>query len=672
MNVARLLLIALLPLGSGLAGEPVLMPRPEKVQHLPGAMRVDASFRLAFARPATPPRLERAADRFLTRLTAQTGISLSRARALSAGAANLIIDCAQAADPAVEKLGVDESYRLQVNVEQARLSAATVTGAMRGLQTFLQLVSVDAKGFSAPAVTIEDKPRFGWRGLLMDVTSHFMPVPVIERTLDTMEAVKLNVFHWHLTDDQGFRVESRVFPKLHTLGTEGDFYTQAEIRHIVAYAHDRGIRVLPEFDMPGHSGTWLIGYPELASVPGPYSIIHTFGVYDPALDPTKDAVYAFIDRLLGEMTALFPDDYFHIGGDEVNGRHWKQSAAIQAFIQKQNLGDEAGLQAYFNRRVVEMVRKHGRKMMGWDEVLHPKLPREVMVESWQNHESLATAAKQGYQGLLAFGYYLDHLDSAADYYRVDPFGGPVAALPPDARRNILGGEACMWTEFVSPETIDSRMWPKSAAVAERLWSPGDVTDVADMYRRLDGITHRLDHFGALHNRNYEPMLRRLAPLAPVDALRTLADALDPTGIEHREVFQRYTQSTQLNRLVDAARGDSETVRGLEAAIRAWVESRDAAREAEIRRVLALWRDNHARLAAYFAGSALLAEYQPLSEDLARLGALGLEAMGRVRTRDAAWVAAQVEKVAGMTKPRLEVVLAAARPVRILVEAVGRP
>ena len=251
-----------------------------------------------------------------------------------------------------------------------------------------------------------------------------MPIPVIERNLDAMEAFKLNVFHWHFTDDQGFRVESKVFPKLHTLGTKGDYYTQAEIRHIIAYAHDRGIRILPEFDMPGHCATWLIGYPELASAPGPYNIIPTFGVFDPALDPTNERVYQFIDRLLGEMTALFPDPYFHIGGDEVNGKHWKANPAIQAFIKQRKLKDEAGLQTYFNQRVEALVKKHGKIMMGWDEVLHPDLPKDIVVESWRDHPSMAVAARAGHPALLAWGYYLDHLDTAGQHYSIDPARRP--------------------------------------------------------------------------------------------------------------------------------------------------------------------------------------------------------------------------------------------------------
>ena len=523
------------------------------------------------------------------------------------------------------------------------------------------------------AVTIDDSPRFPWRGLLIDVTSHFMPVPVILRTLDTMEAVKLNVFHWHLTDDQGFRVESKVFPKLHQLGTEnGEYYTQDDIRRIVAYARDRGIRIIPEFDMPGHCATWLIGYPELASAPGPYNIIHTFGIYDPALDPTNEAVYTFIDKLIGEMAALFPDEYLHIGGDEVTYKHWKQNPRIQAFIRQQNLRDEPGLQAYFNRRVLPILKKHGKKMAGWDEILHQNLPRDILVQSWRDHDSLAAAAKQGYKTLLSFGYYLDHLNLTSTYYSVDPLGGPAKSLSSEQAANVLGGEACMWTEFISPETIDSRMWPKTAAIAERLWSPAAQTaSIENMYARLDAISHRLDFRGALHNRNYEPMLQRLAPDAPIEVLQTLADTLDPQGIEVRELATRYAQDTPLNRIVDAARGDSAVVRRLESVIRAQLRSPSPERVTEIQSTLTKWRDNNQRFLPYTEKSALLKEARELSQDLARIAEIGLEALSRLETKptgNAAWVTEQRAHLDALAKPKLEVVHASTRPVRLLVDA----
>jgi hexosaminidase len=485
-----------------------------------------------------------------------------------------------------------------------------------------------------------------------------------------MEAVKLNVFHWHLTDDQGFRIESRVFPKLHELGSDGNYYTREDIREVVEYARDRGIRIVPEIDMPGHSGTWMIGYPELGSAPGPYAIIPTFGIYDPTLDPTQDRVYTFIDKLLGDIATLFPDEYLHIGGDEVNGKHWKANAGIQNFIRQRGLKDEAGLQAWFNRRVEPIVRKHGKKMMGWDEVLHPDLPREVLVQSWRDHESLAKAVKQGHRTLLSFGYYLDHLDTSKVYYMVDPLGGPARGLSDAEAANVLGGEACMWTEFVSPETVDSRIWPMTAAIAERLWSPRSVTDLASMFERLDIVSRQLDWRGVRHNTNYESMLRRLSETAPMEDLRVLADAVEPLGIDGREITRTYTQSTPLNRFVDAARGESAVVRRMEAEAARVISG---ASDAEIERTFRAWRDNAARLGLHFAGNALLNEAAGVSRDLSRTGEIGLEALVRLRSRQAApeWVAATLVELDRLSKPQVEVVLAAVRPVRQLVLALQR-
>lgn len=659
-------------LAVAVASAQTLMPSPASLQRADGKLRVNGTFRIAFTKPPAS-RLARAGKRFLAQLSAETGIPIDTTPLAPPESATLVIDCAQTADKKVDKLGQPEAYRLEVTSAKARLTSATILGAMRGLQTFLQLVAIGPEGFVAQSVTIDDSPRFPWRGLLIDVTSHFMPVPVILRTLDTMEAVKLNVFHWHLTDDQGFRVESKVFPKLHQLGTEnGEYYTQDDIRRVVAYARDRGIRIIPEFDMPGHCATWLIGYPELASAPGPYNIIHTFGIYDPALDPTNEAVYTFIDKLIGEMAMLFPDEYLHIGGDEVTYKHWKQNPRIQAFIRQQNLRDEPGLQAYFNKRVLPILKKHGKKMAGWDEVLHQNLPRDILVQSWRDHDSLAAAAKQGYKTLLSFGYYLDHLNLTSTYYSVDPLGAPAKSLSTEQATNVLGGEACMWTEFISPETIDSRMWPKTAAIAERLWSPAAQTvSTENMYARLDAISRRLDFRGALHNRNYEPALQRLAPDAPVETLQTLADTLDPQGIEVREVATRYAQETPLNRIVDAARGDSAVVRRLESVIRAQLRSPSPKRVTEIQSTLTKWRDNNQRFLPYTEKSALLKEARELSQDLARIAEIGLEALSRLETKpagNAAWATEHRAHLDALAKPKLEVVHASTRPVRLLVDA----
>jgi hexosaminidase len=261
------------------------MPMPWKVVAGSGRLTIRSSFSIA-ATGYSDGRLQSAISRFVSRVSRQTGIAMRPGKASAA----LLIDCREGGNE-FPALGEDESYRLDISPAGARLNATTVTGALRGLETFAQLID----GSEIPAIHIEDRPRFPWRGLMLDVSRHWMPVPVIERNLDAMAAVKFNLFHWHLSDDQGFRVESRRFPKLQQFGSDGNFYTQAEIREVVAYARDRGIRVVPEFDIPGHTSSWFAGYPELAGAPGPYAIERKWGIFQPTMDPTREETYAFLD-----------------------------------------------------------------------------------------------------------------------------------------------------------------------------------------------------------------------------------------------------------------------------------------------------------------------------------------------------------------------------------------
>src|SRR5438552_8710310 len=264
--------------------------------------------------------------------------------------AMLVIRAAHANKEILE-LGEDESYSLEVSNTGAKLDSPTTLGALHGLQTFLQLVATASDGFAVPALSIQDKPRFPGRGLMIDAGRHVIPVDVLHRNIDGRAAVKLNVLHWHLSENQGFRVESKKFPKLHEMGSDGLYYTQNEVRDLIAYARERGIRVVPEFDMPGHSTAWFVGYPELASGPGPYEIERKWGVFDPAMDPTRDETYKFLDAFIGEMAGLFPDQFFHIGGDEVNGKQWDANPKIKEFMHGHGLKDNNDLQAYFNQRV---------------------------------------------------------------------------------------------------------------------------------------------------------------------------------------------------------------------------------------------------------------------------------------------------------------------------------
>jgi hexosaminidase len=612
-------------------------------------------------------RLERAVKRFTMRVSRQTGIPLVRSGTPASTPNTLLVECRQSA-PEYPSLNEDESYQLDISASGARLTSQTTTGALRGLETFGQLIHPDKDSFEVQAVQIDDQPRFPWRGLMFDVSRHWMPVPVIERNLDAMAMVKLNVLHWHLADDQGFRVESKRFPRLHQLGSDGNFYTQAEVRHIVSYANDRGIRVIPEFDMPGHTTSWFVGYPELASAPGPYEIERKWGIFEPTMDPAREETYTFLEGFLAEMAGLFPDPYFHIGGDEVEDAQWKRSATIQAFAQRHGIERSHGLHAYFNKRVQELLRKYGKTMVGWDEVLNPELPADTVIQSWRGQESLAAAAQKGYRGILSFGYYLDYLKPAAVHYAVDPLGA-AGKLDRDQIARILGGEACLWSEYMSPETVDSRIWPRMAAIAERLWSPAQVSDIDAMYARLSSVSRVLDFAGVTHRANYAHMLDRLAGSLPPEPIRVLADAVDALGIEVRRDARKYTSQVPLNRLVDAARPESETVHMLEQAARQVAAGgRDLTL---LRYTMAQWQaipsllrpDNH-----------LLRELIPISQDLAVLGSIGLKALDCLEAGHPApdgWIVAQRQLLAKIEQPKAEVSIAAVRPVRILLDALSR-
>jgi hexosaminidase len=654
-----------------------LMPMPTKVQVGTGQLVVDQSF-AAVSTGQSDARLDSGIPRFLDQVSRQTGMQLNGQPA-DASNATLVIR-AENAGRKVQELDEDESYTLEITTSRATLTAPNALGALHGLQTFLQLIEPTPAGFAVPAITIQDQPRFPWRGLLIDVSRHFIPIEVLERNLDGMAAVKMNVLHWHLSDDEGFRVESKRFSKLHQSGSEGQYYTQAEIRDFVAYARDRGIRVVPEFDIPGHSRSWLAAYPELASLPGPYRAGRIANA-DTVMDPTRDQTYKFLDKFIGEMAGLFPDAYFHIGGDEVNNKPWDSNPKIQEFIRAHGMKNNRDLQAYFNQRLQKIVSKHGKIMVGWDEVLHPDLPKTVVVESWRGQDSLAQAAKQGYRSLLSYGYYLDLAWPAARHYAVDPMTttGGAAVLTPEEQKRILGGEACMWAEYVTPETIDSRLWPRVAAIAERLWSPQETRDNKSMYRRLDELSWRLRWLGLNHESNYVSMLHRLAGTDDIAALRILADVVEPTKDYTRtEVFpQPPVKRTPLNRLVDAARPESTVARHFAELVDTYLQSGDkhSVAEAQIRASLVTWRDNDTNLQPVLDRSFILAEDKPLSQDLAALAAAGLEALDSIDKNQPlpdSWRTEQLAVVDRSMKPRANLLVMVAPPIQKLIEAAASP
>lgn len=657
--------------------------------------------------------LDQAALRFAKALSAKTGTAVDGGIAPDAKSTTLRIRCGTGGESA------DESYTLIVRSAGAELRAPTPLGVLRGLATLFQLVNVTTAGAAAPGVSIDDRPRFAWRGLMIEVARHFMPVEVLLRQIDAMELVKLNVLHLHLSDAQGFRVESKIWPKLTEAGSEGQFYTQDDIRRIVTYARERGVRVVPEFDVPGHTKAWLIGYPELGSRPGPYKVGNDADITHATLDPSQEPVYDFLDRFFGEMAGLFPDRYFHIGGDEVTGRHWAESPAIRAFMGQKGFKDQHELQAYFTDRVHDIVTKHGKTMIGWDEILRSGLASDTVVQAWRSSKMMARSAIAGHTTIESGPYYLDFVLPSSYHYRMDPadtaaFGltqaqmdmakgtaiGPYMTaekvvsgptiLNQAQQKLIVGGEAALWTELVTPEMLDGRLWPRMAAIAERFWSPKTVTDADDMYRRLTAADHDLEAIGLRHRANSKLMLERFATGASA-TLGVFAEALEPV-----KFYGRHSRRNRPGRpaegmaLADAIPPENLAIRQFEREVRAMVADRYGPREVRdhVRAKLTDWRDNADRFAQAAAETASLKPFLALSRDLASLAQAGLEAMVYQEKRQrapAAWVESQTaligkykdqaaaasDIVSSILKPQppTEVVLSVVPAIELLVRAV---
>ncbi len=644
-----------------------LLPLPREVRWGEGRLRLDSTA-TATTSGFHDRRLGRGIARTLAHL--EQRIALPLADSAGGGAGGTLVVAVLGAGQPVQGPGEDESYTLDVTPAGARLTAPTVVGALRGLATLEQLVQADSAGFYLPAVHISDAPRFPWRGVLIDAGRHFVPPELIRRTLDGMAAVKLNVLHWHLSEDQGFRVESKRFPKLHELGSDGQYYTQQELRDLVAYARDRGIRVVPEFDMPGHATSWFVGYPEHASAPGPYAIERRFGVFPPAFDPTRESTYLFLEQFITEMAGIFPDPYWHIGGDEVMGKQWNENPRIAAYKRTHGMRTNEALQAYFNQRLSRILARHHRRMVGWDEILHEGIPAGTVVQSWRGTEYLGRAARQGLDGILSAPWYLDHIKTAEDHYLADPLPAG-STLTPEEARHVLGGEACMWAEHVNPETLESRLWPRLGAIAERLWSPADVRDVADLYRRLSPLSLQLERLGLTHEAHVGRMLRRLTNQRESPVLERLLRYAMPVSFGERSSLQRTTQLTPLTRLVDAARPDPWARVALRERATELVASefRDQAALHDLRATFSQWMALPGEVEALLPTTPLAADGLPAARALAELGRLAQDVIdwrtGAVVAPDG-WQASTHARLDELNKPQGLLRLAGIDAVRALV------
>tara|TARA_Y100000766_G_scaffold246467_1_gene227024 strand:- start:652 stop:2646 length:1995 start_codon:yes stop_codon:yes gene_type:complete len=537
-----------------------LLPVPKSIIYTDGKFNITSKLKVHVTNQSS--LLNRYVEQFIKRLQYKSGINLEINELQDTISPNQIIIRTNSTVKNVN-INIDEAYKINITSNQVIINAKNNIGAYRALETLLQLTRFSEGGAFFNNCRIIDEPRFKWRGLLIDVCRHWIPPHIIKRNIDAMAAVKMNVLHLHLTDDQGFRVESKKFPKLHELGNDGNYFSQENIKSIIQYANERGIRVVPEFDIPGHITSWLVGYPKLASVDRKYSLANSYGIFKASLNPIEEYTYNFLDTLFTEMSQLFPDAYFHIGGDESNGLDWNQNKKIEKFRTKQQLTNNQELQAFFNKRVLSILSRNEKIMIGWDEIYNSNISNSIVIQSWRGKQSMINAAKRDFQVVLSNGYYLDKAYKLEDYYKNDPLPKGID-LNESQQKKILGGEATMWTEIVDQVTIDSRIWPSALAVAERLWSSSKNCDIKKFYIKVPFVSNQLQEFGLTHLSYQEVLLGLISNNTSTQIWKPFIKALEPSRGYKRHTFLKnninYLTITPLNRIADACYVESFTAR----------------------------------------------------------------------------------------------------------------
>jgi len=424
-----------------------------------------------------------------------------------------------------EALGI-EGYELSVMPGGIRVSALTNQGLFYGVQTIRQLlppVPSDpdraegiAPSVNLPCLQVEDTPRFSWRGLNLDCGRHFVSKDFVKRMIDLLAMHKMNRLHWHLTEDQGWRIEIKKYPNLTRTGgwrktddgvVYGGFYTQDDIAEVVAYAQSRYVMIVPEVEMPGHSMAALASYPELSCTGGPFEVKNYWGIHADVFCAGSEKTFEFLQDVLSEVVALFPAPYIHIGGDECPKDRWKACPKCQARIQAEGLKDEAGLQSYFIKRIEKFLLTKNRRVIGWDEILEGGLAPRATVQSWRGFEGAVAAARSGHDTIVsptAYTYLNYDLDTT-DLRKVYSFEPVPEKLSAADRHHILGGECNIWTENAPQELLDSKLFPRILAMAERLWSPGAARDFDEFEHRAWAQSDRLRMMGVQVGEECHPL-----------------------------------------------------------------------------------------------------------------------------------------------------------------------
>ncbi|MBK6932070.1 MAG: family 20 glycosylhydrolase [Saprospirales bacterium] len=517
-----------------------VIPQPARVVGKPGQFELKPDTRIYF--PEGQADWELATRYFMAVAQASTGFQLSAQPIKNPVSQPRDNGIYFLLDPAIEQA---EGYQMEVTTGYITVRASTAAGAFYGVQSLRQMFPVE---FNSPtpvtgvawviaACSMTDYPRFGYRGLHLDVGRHFFPVEFIKRYVDLLAQHKYNRFHWHLTEDQGWRIEIKKYPKLQSVAAcrketlvghaSGEpkrfdgkaycgYYTQEEVKEIVEYARQRFVTIVPEIEMPGHSQAALAAYPELGCTGGPYETASTWGIFPEVYCAGNEQTFAFLSDVLDEVCALFPGEYVHVGGDECPKDRWKTCEKCQNRMRSEGLPDEHALQSYFIRRAGQILAKHGKKLIGWDEILEGGLAPTATVMSWRGAEGGIAAAKAGHDAIMTPGSHCYF-----DYYQSNPANEPLAIgglltlervysyepipteLPEAEARHILGAQGNVWTEYMdTPEHVEYMTYPRACALSEVLWTPAEKKNWDDFARRLRAHFSRMERLGVQFARSY--------------------------------------------------------------------------------------------------------------------------------------------------------------------------
>ena len=505
-----------------------IVPQPTTIEDRPGAFMLDKRVTIVAG------GADRAIADQLNAILSEHGLKLKIANSASRNAPKIAFTTSKEAD------SVPGSYTLTVGNNEIAISSSTQAGKFHALQTLRQMLPIRPAGpIIVRGVRITDAPRFGYRGMHLDIARHFQPAEFVKKYIDQMARFKFNRFHWHLTDDQGWRIEIKKYPKLTEIGSKrpethtgsytptfkgdgiphGGFYTQEQIKEVVAYAKERHITVIPEIELPGHASAALAAYPQLGcKADYEYKVKMTWGIFKEVFCPT-DETFKFLEDVLEETISLFPDSpYIHIGGDEVLKDHWKESAFVQELKAKENLKDEHEVQSYFVRRIEKFINSKGKKIIGWDEILEGGVAPNATIMSWRGEKGGIEAAKAKHDVIMTPNTYVYF-----DYGQGDPAYEPLnigsyvplekvygwnpvpKELSPEESKYIIGGQANLWTEYIkTPSQVEYMVFPRMVALSEVLWSRQEARSFEDFQNRLQNILPRLDNAGVSY-RIPEPM-----------------------------------------------------------------------------------------------------------------------------------------------------------------------